>query len=154
MRIHLLAIGTRMPDWVATGYEEYARRLPGECRLELKALVPRGRAGDTATRKREEGQVLLGAVPGRARVVALDERGKGWSTRELAAQLARWMDDGRDVALLVGGADGLAPECLARAEQQWSLSPLTLPHMMVRVLVAEQIYRANALNHGHPYHRD
>ena len=154
MRVHLLAIGQRMPDWIQAGYEEYARRLPNDCRLELRALSPRSRAGDATSRKRDEARVLLGAVPDKARVIALDERGRAWSTKELAGQLSRWQDDGRDVALLVGGADGLGAECLERAEQRWSLSPLTLPHMLVRVLVAEQIYRAHALNRGHPYHRE
>lgn len=155
MRIHLLAAGTRLPSWVSEGFNEYAGRLPPECRLVLKE-IPLGAAragGDVHKAMAEEGERMLAALPAGAGAVALDVRGKGFSTEELARQLNRWLQDGRDLALLIGGPDGLAPECLARAELRWSLSPLTLPHGLVRIVVAEQLYRAWSFLKGHPYHR-
>lgn len=153
MRIHLLSVSRRVPDWVEAGYQDYARRLGGGLQLHVVAPVHRSRGIDTARAKAEEGARLLAAVPARSRVVALDVRGRAWSTAELAKRLEHWRAEAPEVALLVGGADGLAPACLERAEEQWSLSPLTLPHGLVRVLVAEQIYRAWSLIHNHPYHR-
>lgn len=155
MRIHLLAVGERPEAWVEQGYREFARRLPPECALRLTE-VPAGRrtrGADLARLVEREGERLLAAVPDGALVVALDVRGSAWSTEQLAGRLGRWMQEGRDVALLVGGPDGLAPACLERAELRWSLSPLTLPHALVRVIVAEQIYRAWSVYRGHPYHR-
>lgn len=155
MRIHLLAVGTRMPAWVSTGYEEYAKRLPRECALVLKEipLSKRNESGEVARWRAEEGQRLLAAIPNGAWVSALDVTGKARSTEQLAASLRDWLHSGRDVALLVGGPDGLDPSCVARADERWSLSPLTLPHPLVRVLLAEQIYRAWTLINNHPYHR-
>jgi 23S rRNA (pseudouridine1915-N3)-methyltransferase len=155
MRVHLLAVGRRMPAWVEAAYSEYARRLPPECRLELREISPgqRGKNADTARAIADESARLLAAIPKDARVLALDERGAQWSSQELASRLGDWMRGGRDVALLVGGPDGLAPQCLARAESKWSLSKLTLPHPLVRVLLAEQLYRAWSILARHPYHR-
>ncbi len=155
MRIHLIAVGCKPPAWVAAGFQEYARRLPRECALALTEVVPVPRRKGVAAERarREEGRRLLQAVPTGAHLIALDERGAAWSTRELARRLERWRLEGRPVALLVGGADGLDGTCLERAETCWSLSPLTLPHYLVRVLVAEQLYRAWSLGAGHPYHR-
>ncbi|MGH8307579.1 MAG: 23S rRNA (pseudouridine(1915)-N(3))-methyltransferase RlmH [Gammaproteobacteria bacterium] len=155
MRIHLLAAGTRLPSWINDGFNEYARRLPPECKLLLKE-IPLGaarRSGDAAKAVAQEGAKMLAAVPTGAGVAALDVGGKRFSTEELSRQLNHWLQDGRDQALLIGGPDGLAPECCARAELKWSLSPLTLPHGLVRVVVAEQIYRAWSMLKGHPYHR-
>lgn len=154
MRIHLLSVGRRMPDWVQAGYDDYARRLPSECKLRLVEIEPgqRGR-GNAERARRAEGERLLKAVPKRAAVIALDERGEAWSTAQLASELRGWLAGGRDLALLVGGADGLDSECLTRAERRWSLSSLTFPHQLVRVILAEQIYRAWSLVNGHPYHR-
>ncbi|HYW93718.1 MAG TPA: 23S rRNA (pseudouridine(1915)-N(3))-methyltransferase RlmH [Gammaproteobacteria bacterium] len=156
MRLHLVAVGRRLPAWVRSGYREYARRLPPECPLDLHEIAPgaRGRGADTARAVRTEGERMLRALPAGARVLALDERGTAWDTRELARELSGWMRDGDDLALLVGGPDGLAQRCLDRARQRWSLSPLTLPHGLVRILVAEQLYRAWSILAGHPYHRD
>lgn len=156
MRIHLLAVGARMPQWVTEGYRHYSRRLPRECALQLTEIraVRRAPATPVARAVQREGERLLAAVPAAARVIALDERGGALTTRELARGLGGWMREGRDVALLIGGADGLAPACLARAESRWSLSPLTLPHGLVRVIVAEQLYRAWSTLHNHPYHRE
>jgi 23S rRNA (pseudouridine1915-N3)-methyltransferase len=164
MRIRLIGIGQRMPAWVDAGFAEYAKRLPAECALELievpAGLAGRGRRrtgavadGELPRLKRDEGERLLAAVPPRSRIVALDLRGRPWSSEQLAGQLADWLADGRDPALLVGGPNGLSDDCLARADQRWSLSPLTLPHPLVRVVVAEQLYRAWSQLRGHPYHR-
>ena len=155
MRIHLICVGRRMPDWVDAGYQEYARRLPPECALHLMEVDPlhRGKTGGADLARQDEAARLLKAIPKGAGVVALDGRGQGWSTEDLARQLAGWLGGGRDQALLVGGPDGLAPACLERADQCWSLSRLTFPHPLVRVILAEQVYRAWSLLKGHPYHR-
>ncbi len=144
-----------MPDWVAQGFAEYRKRLAHELPLELVELKPgaRGKGRDDARAIHDEGAALLAALPRDAHAVALDGGGKPWSSDELAAQLARWRMSGRDLALLIGGPDGHAPEVLARAEQRWSLGPLTLPHMLVRLVLAEQLYRAASLLANHPYHR-
>lgn len=155
MDIHLIAVGERMPGWLAEGYREYARRLSGGLALRLVEVAAgrRPRGGDPARAVADEGARLLAAVPPGARTVALDERGELWSTVALAERLGAWQREARPVALLVGGPDGLDGACLARAETRWSLSPLTLPHLLVRLLVAEQLYRAWSLRAGHPYHR-
>ncbi len=155
MNIHLICAGTRMPRWVQEGYGDYARRLPAECALNL-VEIPLGRRGkgvDKSRAVREEGQRMLRAIPGDSRVLALDVGGRACSTQQLAAQLAGWLGEGRDLCLLVGGPDGLAEQCLQRAQQRWSLSLLTLPHSLVRVVLAEQIYRAWSILRRHPYHR-
>lgn len=155
MRIHLLAVGTRVPAWVATGFQEYARRMPRECSLRLVEIAPgrRGKSGSVAQARAQEGRHMLAALPKDCQVIALDVGGQAWSTAALAGQLQHWLAAGRDLALLVGGPDGLAAECLARADLRWSLSPLTFPHALVRVVLAEQLYRAWTLASGHPYHR-
>ena len=155
MRIHLIAAGTRMPAWMDAGFEDYAGRLPPECKLVLKeiALGAARSGGDAVKARREEGEKMLAALPAGANAVALDVRGKALSTEELARQLNQWLQEGRDQALLVGGPDGLAPDCLSRASFKWSLSPLTLPYGLVRVVVAEQLYRAWSILKNHPYHR-
>ena len=144
-----------MPAWVSAGYAEYARRLPRECSLQLVEIpVSKRRKSLPAARAmQEEGQLMLAAIPADCLVIALDVTGKSWSTEVLAERLQDWLAGGRDVALLVGGPDGLAPECLARADLSWSLSALTYPHALVRIVVAEQLYRAWSINTGHPYHR-
>ena len=155
MRIQLIAVGNRMPSWVTEGYREYAQRLPPECALHLQEIAPgkRGKGADLERIRAEEGARMLAALPRSVHVVALDVTGTAWSTEALSRQLTQWLQGGRDLALLVGGPEGLAEECRARADQSWSLSPLTLPHPLVRVVVAEQLYRAWSLLQGHPYHR-
>ena len=155
MHIYLIAVGTRMPAWVTSGYEEYARRLPRECSLKLIEipLSKRRKTQSAEKNRQEEGRVMLAAVPDGATLIALDVRGKTWSTEVLATRLQDWLQAGRNIALLVGGPDGLAGECLSRADLRWSLSALTLPHALVRVLLAEQLYRAWTVIQGHPYHR-
>lgn len=144
-----------MPAWVAAGFAEYGKRLSRELPLELVEIRPgaRGKGRDDARAVASEGAALLAALPRDTHVVALDERGTPWSSVQLAAQLAEWRMAGRDLAFLVGGPDGHAREVLQRAEQRWSLGPLTLPHMLVRLVVAEQLYRATTIARGHPYHR-
>lgn len=155
MQINLITVGTRMPNWVDEGYREYARRMPRECSLVLNEIPLAQRSKSQAVERavKDEGKRMLAALSERQLVVALDVKGRSWSTEQLAQQLDGWMQDGRDISLLVGGPDGLATECLQRAGQTWSLSALTLPHPLVRVLLAEQLYRAWSLNSGHPYHR-
>jgi 23S rRNA (pseudouridine1915-N3)-methyltransferase len=155
VRLRLVAVGTRMPGWVDEGFEEYASRMPRECRLELRALAlgRRSRGSPPAAAVADEGARLLAASEGCLRV-CLDVQGAAVDTPGLARRLAGWLQDGRDVALLVGGPDGLSAGCLDAAAWRWSLSPLTLPHGLVRVLVAEQLYRAWTVLSGHPYHRD
>ena len=144
-----------MPGWVQAGYAEYAKRLPPECALQLVEIEPghRGKGANLDQARREEGDRLLKALPKGALAIALDERGEPWSTARLAAELSGWLAGGRDPALMVGGADGLAPACLQRAERRWSLSALTFPHPLVRIILAEQLYRAWSQIKGHPYHR-
>lgn len=145
-----------MPAWVQTGYQEYAKRLPAECELRLVEVAAgkRGKNFDVQRTLEAEGQVLLSKLPAGARAVCLDVTGKPWSTPELAKRLQAWMASGTDVGLMVGGPEGLSPECKARADETWSLSPLTLPHPLVRIIVAEALYRAWSLLNNHPYHRD
>ena len=155
MFIRLLAAGTKPPQWVSTAYGEYAKRLPRECRLELQEMpvLRRARSSPVEAIRRKEGEKMLQAVPARSHVVALDVGGKQWSTEGLSAQLGRWMSNMSSITLMIGGPDGLSPECLQRADTKWSLSELTFPHLLVRVMVAEQIYRAWTVMQGHPYHR-
>lgn len=155
MRIKLVCVGQKMPGWVSAGYEEYARRMPPELSLSLIELPlgQRGRNADVQRAIVREGEQMLAALAPSDWVIALEVDGRTWSTEQLAVQLERWQQGGRDVALLVGGPDGLAPACKARADQQWSLSALTLPHPLVRILLAEQLYRAYTITRNHPYHR-
>jgi 23S rRNA (pseudouridine1915-N3)-methyltransferase len=155
VRLRLVAVGTRMPGWVDEGFKDYAGRMPRECRLELREvpLGRRSRGTEPVRAIAAEGEHLLAASEDCVRV-CLDVQGAAVDTIGLSRRLAGWLQDGQDVALLVGGPDGLAPACLEAARWRWSLSPLTLPHGLVRVLVAEQLYRAWTVLSGHPYHRD
>ncbi len=156
MKLQLIAVGTKMPDWVQTGFMEYLRRFPKDMPLEL-IEVSAGKRGKNADIKRileKEGEAMLAAAGKGNRIVTLDIPGQPWETPQLATQLERWKQDGRDVSLLIGGPEGLAPACKAAAEQSWSLSALTLPHPLVRVLVAESLYRAWSITANHPYHRE
>ncbi|CAX58780.1 MULTISPECIES: 23S rRNA (pseudouridine(1915)-N(3))-methyltransferase RlmH [Erwinia] len=156
MKLQLVAVGTKMPDWVQTGFLEYLRRFPKDMPLELTE-VQAGKRGKNADIKRileKEGEMMLAATGKGNRIVTLDIPGQPWETPHLATQLERWKLDGRDVSLLIGGPEGLSPACKAAAEQSWSLSALTLPHPLVRVLVAESLYRAWSITANHPYHRE
>lgn len=159
MRFILLTLSHRQPAWVDAAFEDYAKRMPREARIDLQVLKPETRpesAGAAAVDRllEKEAQRVLAAIPAGARVIALDERGQAWSTKTLARSMEGWFQDGRDVVWVVGSADGLHASLLARADQQVSLSGLTLPHGLVRVVLAEQLYRALSLLRGHPYHRE
>lgn len=155
VKIRLIAVGTKMPGWVEQGWQEYARRLPSELPLELVEipLTTRGKNADVTRMMRQEGEAMLAKVQPGERIVSLEVEGRAWSTEQLAEQLQDWRLQSRTVNLMVGGPEGLAPEVCARSEQRWSLSALTLPHPLVRILVGEQIYRAWTLLSGHPYHK-
>jgi 23S rRNA (pseudouridine1915-N3)-methyltransferase len=155
MHLRVAAIGQRMPAWVNSAWQEYARRFPRSTRLDLLELPAekRGKNADVEKLKALEGERLMASAPAAALRIALDIGGLAWSTEELADQLRGWMAGGRDVWFWIGGPDGLSPQCLAVADLRWSLGPLTLPHPLVRVLLAEQLYRAWALTQNHPYHR-
>lgn len=144
-----------MPDWVTTGYHEFAKRLNDDVRLELVEVAAgkRGKSADIARVTDKEGEAQLAAIGSNDRVIALEVLGKPWSTEDLSQKLRQWLAEGRNISLLIGGPEGLSADASARADEQWSLSPLTLPHPLVRVLLAEQIYRAWTLLKGHPYHR-
>lgn len=155
MRLQVVAVGQRVPDWAQVAWDDYAKRFPPELRLELKAVKTEPRASKTlqallaAERERIEA-----AIPKGARVVALDERGTALTTMALAAKLKEWQLENDAVALVIGGPDGLDPAFRQAAHERVRLSDLTLPHAMVRVLLAEQLYRAWSINAGHPYHRE
>jgi 23S rRNA (pseudouridine1915-N3)-methyltransferase len=155
MKARLIAVGDRAPDWVATGYADYAKRLSHWLPLELVEITPglRGKNRDSARATADEGQRVIAALPRNAHVVLLDDKGRMHTSEQLAQRLEHWRTLGRDLAFLIGGPEGHAPEVRAAALETWSLGPLTLPHMLVRLLVAEQVYRAASLLANHPYHR-
>ncbi len=155
MKAVLIAVGERAPDWVAAGFSEYQKRLSHWLPMALVEIAPgiRGKGRDPARATSDEGVRVLGALPKQAHVVCLDGRGKAYSSEQLAQRMEAWRQGGRDLALLIGGPEGHAPEVLAAAQESWSLGPMTLPHMLVRLVVAEQLYRAASLLANHPYHR-
>lgn len=155
MQIHIIAVGNRMPAWVKQAYAEYAKRMPAHARLRLHEVPAQKRSKGADLRRllRDEGERVRAATPAGARTIALERTGRPLDTQRLAAALSDWLQEGRDVAVWIGGADGLAPECLTQAQEQWSLSPLTLAHPLARVLVVEQLYRAWSIIANQPYHR-
>ena len=156
MRIQLTAVGTKMPAWINAGVKEYLKRMPPHCRVELKEVAAgyRGHGnGDIKRVIKAEGERLLAAVPPRFRIIALERRGKTLPTEDWAANLERWFQDGDEIAILVGGPEGLSSEVIVRSDELWSLSALTMAHPIVRVVVAEQLYRAFSIVDGKPYHR-
>lgn len=156
MKIQLIAVGTKMPDWVEKGYLEYARRFPKDMQLELLEINAgkRGKNADIKRILKKEGELTLEAIPKGNKIVTLEVTGKSWTTEQLADEMIKWQHDGRNISLLIGGPEGLAPECIEQSEQNWSLSALTLPHPLVRIIVAESLYRAFTLTINHPYHRE
>ena len=156
MRVAILSVGHRMPAWIQEGFREYTRRMPPEIRVELTELKPEergpGRSVDRA--KKIEGERLLAALPADAQLIALDERGRSVTTQKLSEMLAGWMGEGITPAFAIGGADGLADAVKERAARLMSISAMTLPHGLVRVLLAEQLYRAWSILARHPYHRE
>ncbi len=155
MKIQLHAVGKRMPAWVSLGYNEYAKRLSGECSLVLKEVSAGKHSKNASTQQiiDAQGVRLISSLPHRAHVVALDVNGTHWSTEQLAKIMSIWMHQGKDISLLIGGPEGLSENCLQRADQRWSLSALTFPHPLVRIILAEQLYRAYSIIKNHPYHR-
>jgi 23S rRNA (pseudouridine1915-N3)-methyltransferase len=155
MLIRLIAVGNKMPEWVEQGYQEYAKRLPPGYALKLVEIAPEKRTKHSDINRiiERESEKILATIKPTNRMVALVVEGQAWSTPRLATFLQEWQQDGRDVDLVVGGPDGLSAACLQKAHQQWSLSALTLPHPLVRIVVAEQIYRAWSILQNHPYHR-
>jgi 23S rRNA (pseudouridine1915-N3)-methyltransferase len=155
LRLRILAIGTGMPQWVAEGFATYAQRMRPPLSVELVEIpaLARRRGSDLERIRRDEGRRMLASMGDGDRVIALDVLGRSWSTEGLADHLRHWMQEARDTCFLIGGPEGLSEECLARADQRWSLSALTFPHPLVRVILAEQLYRAWTILQGHPYHR-
>ena len=155
MKLLIVAVGQRVPDWAQTAYDDYAKRFPPELKVELRAVKTEPRGSNTfATRCATERERIEAAIPRGTRVVALDERGTSLTTKALAERLKGWQLGGDDVALVIGGPDGLDPAFRQAAHERIRLSDLTLPHAMVRVLLIEQLYRAWSVNAGHPYHRE
>lgn len=156
MRLLVVSVGHKMPDWITAGFNEYAKRMPREAKIELLEIKPEPRStGKTTLQIMEaEAQRILSALPQNCLRIALDERGAQPTTKQLAAQMQGWMQAGRDIAFIIGGADGLHDTVKQAAQQQLALSALTLPHAFVRLLLAEQLYRAHSLLHNHPYHRE
>ena len=155
MKIRILTITHKCPTWLQDGYREYKKRLPPQCALEL-IEIPAEKRYNNADIKRiteREGSKMLSLIDERHHVIALDVKGKPWSTEQLSSEMEKWLQSGKNIDLLVGGPEGLAGECLERAHEKWSLSPLTFPHILVRLIVAEQVYRAFSILQGHPYHR-
>jgi len=155
MKAKLIAVGERAPTWVAQGFADYRQRLSHWLPFELVEIEPglRGKGRDAVRATADEGARVIAALPKNALVVVLDGRGREWSSEQLSQRLEHWRGQGRDLAFLIGGPEGHAPEVLQRADEQWSLGALTLPHMLVRLLVAEQLYRAASMLANHPYHR-
>lgn len=155
MKAHLIAVGEKPPAWVVEGFEDFRKRLSHTLPLTLHEVTPgiRGKGRDAVRATFEEGQRVLDVIPKGAWVVALDGPGKPWSSEQLAQRMAHWRGQGRDLVFLIGGPEGHAAEVRARADESWSLGPLTLPHMLVRVVLAEQLYRATSMLANHPYHR-
>jgi len=156
MKIKMIAVGTKMSSWVETAFKTYAQRLPKDCALELIEIPVAKRTRNQLAEKwkEKEGALIVKAIDASDWVVALDVQGQIWSTSKLASQITKWQSMGNNVALLIGGPDGLSRECLERANQRWSLSALTFPHPLVRVVLSEAIYRAWSVTVNHPYHRE
>jgi 23S rRNA (pseudouridine1915-N3)-methyltransferase len=155
VQIHIIAVGSRMPAWVEQAYAQYAKRMPPHIRVRLRQLPPgrRSKGSDIERVLRDEGERVLAATPKGTHAIALERHGRQLDTLALAQALREWMAQGRDIALWIGGPEGLAEHCLAQAHEQWSLSPLTLAHPIVRVVVVEQLYRAWSIIANLPYHR-
>jgi 23S rRNA (pseudouridine1915-N3)-methyltransferase len=156
MIFHLIAVGSRMPLWVNQGFKNYQKRLPPEYKLDLIVIAPSKRSKNHTISRllKEEGEKISAAIPKQSRSIALDRKGQMWNTQQLAENLQQCQLERQNISLLIGGPDGLSESCLNNAKHIWSLSPLTLPHPLVRIIVIEQLYRAWSLLKGHPYHRE
>lgn len=156
MQLFIIAVGNKMPSWVEDGYQEYAKRMPAECKIQLKEIRPADRSSNRSAESvmASEQTKIRAALPKNARMIVLDEHGKHLTTIQLAQELEKWQQEGRDIAFVIGGADGLHNEIKETADDLIRLSSMTLPHGMVRVLLAEQLYRAWSITQNHPYHRN
>ena len=145
-----------MPEWINTGYVEFSKRMPPELQINLIEITPSTRNKSTPIENniKEEGERIQSAIPTNSKLIVLDEKGKIFSSIDLSRKIEGWLPMGQDIALVIGGADGIDPEIKQKADEKWSLSSFTLPHALVRVVVAEQLYRAWSILQGHPYHRD
>lgn len=155
MQINIIALGKSMPDFVTSGFQEYAKRLSGEYKINLQEINPekRNKNCNLIKIKALESEKLLAAIPKGSLIVALDEHGKQWTTEQLAKNIKLWQENYSQISLLIGGPDGLDEKCLQKADTVWSLSNLTFPHPLVRLILIEQLYRAHSININHPYHR-
>ena len=155
MLINLICVGNKMPGWVNEGYQEYAKRLNRDVRIKLVELelAKRSKTSSAENLKASEAKKILQAIPKATQVVVLDVNGSQWSTEKLSQRLTHWLQSGKDVSLIIGGPDGLEQSLVQAADERWSLSKLTFPHPLVRIVIAEQIYRAWSLLNNHPYHR-
>ncbi len=156
MKLLIVSVGHKMPDWITAGFNEYSKRMPREAQMVLTEIRPEPRSSGKTTAQiiEAEARRILAVLPQHCRRIVLDERGAQATTKELAAQMQEWMHEGRDIAFIIGGADGLHDSVKQAAQQLLALSALTLPHALARVLLAEQLYRAYSLMHNHPYHRE
>jgi len=156
MKVHLIAVGKKMPEWINSGYAEFSKRMPPELQIDLIEITPSVRNKTTPTEKniKEEGNRIQSAIPANSRLIVLDEKGKNFSSIALSKKMESWLPMGQDIVLVIGGADGIDPKIKQQADEKWSLSSFTLPHALVRVVVAEQLYRAWSILKGHPYHRE
>jgi 23S rRNA (pseudouridine1915-N3)-methyltransferase len=156
MKLDILAVGKNMPAWVNQGVSEYLKRFPAHFHCELHEIAPAKRIknGNVDTYKQQEAQTLLSKITPSSYVIALEVTGQAFTTEQLAKHMQKWLEAGRNIQLVIGGPDGLAHSCLERAELHWSLSPLTFPHPLVRIILAEQLYRGWSLLNNHPYHRE
>ncbi len=152
MKIHLIAVGKKMPDWINTGYSEFSKRMPPELQINLIEITPSTRNKSTSIEKniKEEGERIQSAIPDNSKLIVLDEKGKDFSSIALSKEMESWLPMGQDISIVIGGADGIDPVIKQQADEKWSLSSLTLPHALVRVVVAEQLYRAWSIMKGHP----
>jgi len=156
MKIHLIAVGKKMPEWVNIGYSEFSKRMPPEIQIKLIEITPSVRNKATPIEKniKEEGERIQSAIPSNSRLIVLDEKGKNFSSVDLSKKMESWLPMGQDISIVIGGADGVDNVIKQQAVEKWSLSSLTLPHALVRVVVAEQLYRGWSILKGHPYHRE
>ncbi|MCZ6802528.1 MAG: 23S rRNA (pseudouridine(1915)-N(3))-methyltransferase RlmH [Proteobacteria bacterium] len=156
MKIHLIVVGKKMPEWINTGYAEFSKRMPSELQLNLIEVTPsiRNKATPTKNNIKEEGERIQSAIPANSKLITLDEKGKKFSSIDLSKKMQDWLPQGQDIAIIIGGADGIDPIIKQQADETWSLSSLTMPHALVRVFIAEQLYRAWSILKGHPYHRE
>lgn len=156
MKIYLIAVGKKMPDWINSGYAEFNKRMPPERQINLIEINQSVRNKTTPTEKniKEEGERIQSAIPSNSRLIVLDEKGKNFSSVELSKKMESWLPMGQDISIVIGGADGIDPSIKQQADEKWSLSPFTLPHTLVRVVIAEQLYRAWSILQRHPYHRE